>query len=423
MTEKDNDIYNSIGRLDSIKHRMATSYPNQNGKTVISFLEALRTNGLSPVRTASIGWHAFTILGMIEGKNLKDLERKDIEPIISQMQNKDWGSETRKMFVSTVKRLTSFAKQGIIVNLSDDQQYSPEVAWLHPRRYTKKNENTTLENRQGFTEEEVEKLLSVVPEIAQDYDRDYLFILLTYESGARTAESIKLRLQDIEIDEKHNTAYILFRSSGKSMPRKVPILLAYRRLVDYISKHALRKNPNSFLFYSKKTQDNKVSYVYVASLIRRLCKKAEIRHRSLYKFRHSRAQNLLSSGADIKTVQKMMGHTNIKTTAIYLSTIDKDIIKAVRKERGLTIDDDEEKKKLELKKCPRCQRIEDPLADRCGACGTFLDAIIALKYEKVKEKHSKKQEREYQNGFKELRKDYDELKQLVLRLIENKKSK
>ncbi|MDE1841762.1 MAG: site-specific integrase, partial [Thaumarchaeota archaeon] len=416
MVEKDNDIYNSAKNLETIKKRISTSFPNENGNIATAFLDALRANGISPVRATSLGWCVFNVLGMMD-KNLKDLERKDIELIVKKMQQKTWGSETRKVFVFTVKRLVSYAKQDIIVDLQEEQQYSPEVAWLHPRKYMKKNENSTLEHRKGFSEEEIEKMLLVLPEVAQDQERDHLFILLTYESGARVGETIQLRLRDIEIDEKYNTAFLLFKSSGKSTPRKVPIILSYRRLVDYMAKHPLRTNPESFLFYSNRAAQNKISYTHISHLIRKLCAKAEIRYRSVYKLRHSRAQNLLSSSTAINTVSKLLGHSNLKTTAVYLSAMDSDVIKAVRKERGLAVEDDKETKKLELKTCPKCKRAEDPLADRCGACGTFLTQAVALRYEKARESYEKKKDSVLAKSVTDLQKMVHDQGKIIQQLL------
>lgn len=104
----------------------------------------------------------------------------------------------------------------------------------------------------------------------------------------------------------------------------------------------------------------------------------------------------------------MLGHTNIKTTAIYLSTIQKDLLNAAKKAAGLDVNDSEEEtRRLQLKKCQRCGRSEDPLSVRCGNCGTFLDVAVAMKFGKMKDKSKQKTD-------KEIRNEIDELREIIL---------
>ena len=114
------------------------------------------------------------------------------------------------------------------------------------------------------------------------------------------------------------------------------------------------------------------------------------------------------NNTQINVVQKMLGHTNIKTTAIYLSTIQKDLLNAAKKAAGLEVNDNEaESFRLQLKKCQGCGQFEDPLSVRCGNCGTFLDIAVAMRFGKLKEKSKQKTDRK-------TRSEIDELREMIL---------
>lgn len=240
----ENDIYNSVGRIEARKKNLE---PFNNGKCAIEFLDKMLLMGLSPIRVASIAFHVLSILRIKDDIEVKNWIKSDVESVIREFQKKDWKSETRERFVFVLKRFVSYAKQEIIVEKKNDEDYSPEVAWLHPKKYRRKNDDSILENRKGFSEPEILKILSIIPDVSISYDRDYLFIIVGYEAGLRVAELILLKLKDIEFDQKNNIAYIIVKS-GKSSARKIPLIISFRKLADFIANHPLKTNPEAIYF-------------------------------------------------------------------------------------------------------------------------------------------------------------------------------
>lgn len=397
------DIHGSVARLKRNKQILASF---KNSKCATDFIDKMLLMGLSTIRVASLGFHVITILRTKDDIDVKDWTREDVESVVREFQTWKWKSETRERFIFVLRRFVSFAKQGIIVEKKNDQDYSPEVSWLHPKKYRHKNDDSTLENRKGFTEAEIMRLLSAVPGITIDSDRDYLLILVGYEGGLRVGELILLKLKDIEIDSKNNLAYIIARS-GKGAARKIPLILSFRKLVDYLARHPLKSDPEAYLFYSKWTRDKKLSYGGAVRIIHEACDRAGLPRKSLYKLRHSRITNLLLSKTPMPVVQKISGHKRLETVRTYASIIHDDVVDAVMGERGLAPQRRDRDEKMPVRRCANCNRVEDPTAVRCSDCGTFLDVAAAVKFDKARESHRYKNERK-------ARKEIEELRQIIM---------
>jgi site-specific recombinase XerD len=408
------DLHNSPRRFEREKENISVF---NNGSVAIACLEAMVTNGLSLSRATNLAWNIKTVLSWKDDKPVSQWTREDVEYIVNQMQRKDWSSETRERFVFTLKRFVAYAKKRKIVDLNNGDQYPPVVAWIRPTKYRRKTDDNILENRKGFSEEEVMKLIQTISTMSEDGEMISTLILTLYEGGFRTHEGILLKQKQLTFN--HNDGEVIVTvKGGKSPSRNVPLLLSYRPLLDLVSESPYRHDPDSYVFYSTKSASGHVSYGHLRELIAMACQKVSIRRRSLYKLRHSRGTNLLLSGVDVKTVSKLLGHSSIATTETYLSVINSDVHSAIRRERGL---EPEEKRdeKMKIMKCPRCGRIESPLAVRCKQCSAFLTQAAALKYECAKEKYARKQER-HLDDIREIRKDFNRLEEMVTRILNQK---
>ncbi|MGI0087834.1 MAG: tyrosine-type recombinase/integrase [Nitrosotalea sp.] len=408
------DLHNSPRRFEKEKENISIF---KNGKMGIAFLEAMVTYGISVSRVSTLAWNVKTILAWKDDKPASQWTRKDVEYIINQMQKKDWSSETRDRFAFTIKRFVAYAKTRKVIDLNNGDEYPELVAWIHPAKYRRKTDDNTLENRKGFSEEEVMKIIQTISEITTDGELVSTLILTLYEGGFRTHEGVLLKQKQLTFNHKEGEVIVTVKS-GKSPSRIIPLLLSYRPLLDLVSKSPYKDDPDSYVFYSKRSKSGYVSYGHLREFIGKACQKAGIRKRSLYKLRHSRGTNLLLSGVDVKTVSKLLGHSSIETTETYLSVINSDVRTAIRRERGLEPEEKREEK-MKIMKCPRCGRIESPLATRCQQCSAFLSQAVALKYERAKER-SKKYDNRYIDDVKELRKDYNELKEMLARILNEK---
>jgi integrase/recombinase XerD len=162
---------------------------------------------------------------------------------------------------------------------------------------------------------EVEKLLSAPDRSTPGGARDTAMIELLYATGLRVSELVSLRLEDLHLEEE----YLVCRGKG-SKERVVPIGSHARlRITQYLSRprnEILKGKSSDHLFVQNRGTGmtrqafwKRLRHYAVAGGIRGPL--------SPHVLRHSFATHLLENGADLRVVQKMLGHADISTTQIY----------------------------------------------------------------------------------------------------------
>lgn len=134
---------------------------------------------------------------------------------------------------------------------------------------------------------------------------------LIYATGARLNEAVHLRIGDI--DGERMTVHIRCGKGGK--PRMVPMSAALR---DLLRAYWLVERPRDYLFPGARAEqplhETSVQHACAkARLVARIDKLA-----SVHTLRHCYATHLLELGVDLRTIQKLLGHTSLSTTAIYV---------------------------------------------------------------------------------------------------------
>jgi len=159
--------------------------------------------------------------------------------------------------------------------------------------------------------------------------RDHAMLELFYASGMRVSELVNLKMDNINLD----VGYV--RCIGKG--RKERIIPIGKRAREAVKKYCetsrakLAKNQMTlFLFLSR--LGKKISRQSVWKLIKRYAQKANIKKEiKPHTLRHSFATHLLEHGADLRSVQEMLGHSDISTTQVY-THVDRERLKTVHKE-------------------------------------------------------------------------------------------
>lgn len=161
--------------------------------------------------------------------------------------------------------------------------------------------------------DEVNNLLDIEIKTGEDI-RNKAMLELLYASGFRISELLNIKLGDIDFTNA------VVRTFGKgSKERVVPlpdVTLDYINKYLEIRKDILNKKESDYLFITRR--GNKMDRTTFFKFIKNLLIKKNI-HKDIspHTLRHSFATHLLEGGADLRSIQVLLGHENIKTTKIY----------------------------------------------------------------------------------------------------------
>ena len=155
------------------------------------------------------------------------------------------------------------------------------------------------------------------------FKRDFAIIMLLYGCGLRISEAVGLKFQDVRTGE------ILITGKGNK-ERILPILPVVRNSLDEYIKFCpyhtkLSSVGNEYIFVG--VNGKKLGRTYFASRIQKICKKIGLPDTTTpHVFRHSFATHLLLGGADVRSIQELLGHASLSTTQIYTHLDHKSII-------------------------------------------------------------------------------------------------
>jgi len=181
---------------------------------------------------------------------------------------------------------------------------------------------------QVLSRESVEKLLAAPQPSERFYLRDRAILELMYATGSRASEVVGLKLPDLYLD----SAFVKCFGKGNKqrvVPLGRPAVEALREyLVDSRPKLA-RAADTPWVFVSRggKALTREMLWVLVKKYVRRAGLNVRV---SPHTLRHSFATHLLGGGADLRTVQELLGHANIRTTQQY-THVDRERLKAIHR--------------------------------------------------------------------------------------------
>ena len=148
--------------------------------------------------------------------------------------------------------------------------------------------------------------------------RDTAILELLYATGIREGELAKLKLSDVEMNEDMTEGSISVTGKGdkqRSVPLTESAMLAIQEYRD--SERKFIKTDCKYLFLSRFGQS-----MYRHDIWRRVKKWAKqvgLPRVSPHTFRHCFATHFLQNGADLRTIQLILGHSSLSTTEIYLN--------------------------------------------------------------------------------------------------------
>lgn len=150
------------------------------------------------------------------------------------------------------------------------------------------------------------KIDEMLERARNDNKRNYLILLTLWRTGIRNSELINLKKRDIKVDE------LTIRQGKGHKDRIVPL---DTHLSDLLQYHIAKIPLDDKVFSLTSAQIRNISHRYQP--------KDEIV--KPHTFRHSFAVHCLKQGMNLRSLQKILGHNDLATTAVYLDLIAKDI--------------------------------------------------------------------------------------------------
>lgn len=232
-------------------------------------------------------------------KDILSIERTDLIEFLVELKDLSASDATMSRCTSVVKGFYKF---------------------LLTESYLQRDPSSLIETRKSWqtlprflNNEEVEQLLAQPDQNNDIGKRDKAMLELLYATGLRVSELINLKLSDLDWDKGVINCY------GKgSKQRRIPI---GKSAIDFLKRY--------FSVRTRLLQGKSSDYLFIElggvlitrqkfwKLIKGYGQQAKIDYVTPHMMRHSFATVLLRNGADLRSVQMMLGHSDISTTQIY----------------------------------------------------------------------------------------------------------
>lgn len=288
------------------------------GGTVRDFLNFLTVEGgLSANTILAYGRDLKRFLEYCQAKRIRRLEQ--IKPVVIQnyllqLSRQESAENSIKRGLVAVKMFLRFAKgSGLIKEDVAAVMESPKVWMRLPVVCNKK---------------QVIDLLNAPSPQEPYYLRDRAMLELLYATGVRASELAGLKCSDLNLD----IGYLRCLGKG-NRERVVPVgKVAISATKEYLQKLRPRlAKPESGDYLLLSRTGRRLSRIEIWRLVKKYARRAGMpKNLTVHTLRHCFATHLLAGGADLRSVQEMLGHVDIATTQIY-THVDHERLRAVHR--------------------------------------------------------------------------------------------
>lgn len=247
--------------------------------------------------------------------NYKELKRDNVRDYLKYLDELNYKNSSIGRMLSTYRNFyTYLATKKIVGN-------NPFKLVRNPKKEKK------LPN--FLTYQEFDDLVNSI-KVDDDFDiRNRLIMELLYATGVRVSELTNIKIEDINFSDRS------IKVMGKGSKERIVYFGDYAKeaMSDYLGgvrNELLKNNKSSYLFINNK--GTPLTRRGVEEVIDSIVLKAAFKHKiSPHSLRHSFATVMLDSGADLRSVQELLGHASMSTTQIY-THVTSERLKAVYRE-------------------------------------------------------------------------------------------
>ena len=246
----------------------------------------LRSRKYSPL-TRRMYIYFNNMLCAISQKTPEEISSADIKDFLSLVEkNREYSASSMNLAISSIR----FFYKNILKSEVASKQYRPRFNKDLPVVLSKMEVNDMLNTEKNI--------------------KHRLLLMLTYSSGLRVSEVVVLKREHIDISRG-----IIYIKSGKGRKDRYTVLS--QKAVSLMNEYFSIMEENTWLFPGM-TSSTHLSIRSAQKIFEKAINKAKIPKKlSIHSLRHSFATHLLENGTDIRYIQTLLGHSNIRTTERY----------------------------------------------------------------------------------------------------------
>jgi integrase/recombinase XerC len=257
--------------------------------------------------------------GSVDDRMLGALTPADIRAFITRRRNEKLGPRGVQRALAAIRSFFRWlAREGVVDNPAARSIRTPRTPRTLPRPLSEKDAARSIAEagRKDETNGKEPAWIAV---------RNAALLTLLYGAGLRISEALGLKCKDVPLGE----SLVILGKGNKE--RVVPILAAIREAIDdYAAQRPVTNEPGAPLFLSRR--GNPMSPREAQALMQKLRGRLGLSESATpHALRHSFASHLLDGGADLRSVQELLGHASLSTTQTYTKIETRKLMEVYRK--------------------------------------------------------------------------------------------
>lgn len=228
------------------------------------------------------------------------VNRTNVMAYVYELQKQHKAGATVSRNIASIRSFYQFLqRKGIVTENPAADLELPKVEKKVPEILSLEKVELLLEQPGGDEDKEI---------------RDKAMLELLYATGIRVTELISLKVEDINLALEY--IHCGSNAKGRIIPIGAQAKLSLRRYMEKVREHMVSKPEEDVLFVN--CNGKPMTRQGFWKIIKSYAKKAGIEEEiTPHMLRHSFAAHLIENGADLRSVQEMLGHSDISTTQIY----------------------------------------------------------------------------------------------------------
>lgn len=236
------------------------------------------------------------------GLDLLEIEEGRLHEFLASLRDLDIGARSQARIISGIRGFYRYLVLEGRIEINPAELLDP------PR--------LTMHLPEVLSVEEIDSMIRAIPREKDEATRNEAIIEMLYGSGLRVSELVTMRLSHLNLDE----GFLLVEGKGRKerivpvSPRAVSLI---REWLEDRARLNIAPEASDLVFLNRRGRG--LTRVMIFYIVKDLAERAGIeRSISPHTLRHSFATHLLEGGANLRSIQELLGHENLTTTELYV---------------------------------------------------------------------------------------------------------